>query len=380
MKSLNDLHLEQHAQMGVYNNRSVPSAYHEPLEEYKAVRENALLIDYSHMSIISVFGDYALTLVNYIASADISVVRHNKGAYSLVLFENGTIRGDMYVLPVNGGFYILSENLSVFDMIDCINSVLKNADSYGIHELPEIEFMEEDDWGVIMLEGPYSWEIMADIYGEDVLSLQCYEYFQDHNGLIVLRCCKHGEYTYMVIGPQKILAQLWQTFLSVGERYFLKTGGLNYQNIVRVENTCWDEGIYADFTRNPLELELQWAIQIHKDEFLGKVAAEKILKIKAARKLVGILPLESYTGISPNNNILCNEKIIGPVIKSVYSPGLHSFIALALIDGNYTCASDDHFLIETSAGKVAAKMHSIPFIYNLSWFLHPKVHSFIDGK
>ena len=45
--------------MGIYNNANVPSAYHDPMVEYKAVRENALLVDYSHMSIVSVMGDDA---------------------------------------------------------------------------------------------------------------------------------------------------------------------------------------------------------------------------------------------------------------------------------------------------------------------------------
>ncbi|MCG1034349.1 aminomethyltransferase family protein, partial [Bacillus amyloliquefaciens] len=98
MKSLSDIHSKNNAILGVYNNQSVPSAYHDPLVEYKAVRENALLVDYSHMSIVSVMGEDAWMLVNNLVSADISIIRDEQGIYSLVLNEDGTVRGDVYVL------------------------------------------------------------------------------------------------------------------------------------------------------------------------------------------------------------------------------------------------------------------------------------------
>ncbi|ECM9761883.1 aminomethyl transferase family protein, partial [Salmonella enterica subsp. enterica serovar Typhimurium] len=139
------------------------------LDEYKAVRENALLVDYSHMAIVSVTGDDAWILVNHIASADISIVRDEQGIYSLVLNDDGTILGDMYVLCTMDGYYILSEDISVARIIEVLNIAAANYDDLGIQEIPEIKSMEEDDWGAIMLEGPYSWELMSEIYGYDII-------------------------------------------------------------------------------------------------------------------------------------------------------------------------------------------------------------------
>ena len=376
MKSLFDLHVERHARMGVYNNKAVPSAYNEPDMEYKAVREHALLIDYSHMAIVSIAGDYALELVNYIASADMTIVHQHQGAYSLVLFEDGSIHGDIYVITARGCFYILSESLSVFDIIDCLNKILESAEAHGIKEIPEIEFMEEDDWGVIMLEGPWSWEIMAEAYGAAILSLQCYEYLIGEDDLIVFRCCKHGEFAYMVIGQQTDLFQRWQDLLVRGKRYFITTGGLDYQHIVRIENVGWDENIYGDFSRNPAELQLQWAIHHNKKEFLGKDATEH--RLLAKRQLVGMLLEEGHPWVTSNHKIQVDNKDIGVVIKAVYSPGLHAYIALALIDRDYTRWSDALFSIPTRQGRIAAKIHIMPFVYNLSWFIHPQIDSFID--
>ena len=40
MKSLAEFHLKNNAVMGVYNNRTLPSSYHDAMTEYKAIREN----------------------------------------------------------------------------------------------------------------------------------------------------------------------------------------------------------------------------------------------------------------------------------------------------------------------------------------------------
>ncbi|MDK6696302.1 hypothetical protein QP177_07035, partial [Gardnerella vaginalis] len=100
------------------------SSYHDIFEEYKAVRENALLVDYSHMSIISVMGDDAWALVNYMVSADVSIIRDEQGIYSLLLNADGDIRGDAYVLCAADGYYILSESLTSKEIIDVLNEVL----------------------------------------------------------------------------------------------------------------------------------------------------------------------------------------------------------------------------------------------------------------
>lgn len=379
MKSLYDLHLEKNARMGVYNNRAVPSAYHDPDVEYKAVRENVLLVDYSHMAIVSVMGDDAWLLINYLTSADISVIRDEQALYSLVLDENGLIRGDIYVLCSGEGYFILSENLSAFDIIDMLNNIIASAQGLKIENVPEIKSMDEDDWGAILLEGPYAWELMTEIYGYDVIGLPFYEFMREE-GLLVLRCGKHGEYAYLLTGQQNDLAEIWLKLLETGQKYLLKTGGLDYQKIVRVENPGWDESLFASFSRNPVELQLQWAIQYDKDGFIGKEAVEKLSAEKNGRKLVGIKPVNSADVIAMHDKVFVGEDFAGSVINAVFSPLLQSYIALALLDKAYAWSDIDGFTLQTASGNVAARTENLPFIYNLSMLVNPIEHSFIDAS
>lgn len=380
MTSLSDIHLKSNAIMGVYNNRTLPSAYRDILEEYKAVRENVLLVDYSHMSIVSVMGDDAWALINYMASADVSIIRDEQGIYSLVLNEDGTIRGDIYTLCTPEGYFILSENLSAQDIIGILQCILEKADELDIQDIPEIISMDDADWGTIMLEGPYAWELMAEIFGFDVIGLPYYEYMNTDHGLMVFRCGKHGEFAYQMIGPQRALAELWQSLLDVGDKYLLKTGGLGYQKIVRIENSGWDESLYAKYSRNPVELQLQWAIQYDKDDFMGKAAVEQLSAQKAQRKVVGILPCTQGACLSPDDKVMADDKAVGVIICAVYSPALQREIALALIDSDYALSDIDGFTVLNVHGGVAAKTQSVPFIYNLSLSVNPTAHSYVDAS
>ncbi|EKQ7195243.1 aminomethyltransferase family protein [Klebsiella oxytoca] len=378
MSSLFDLHLKDNAVMGNYNNRSIPSSYHDILDEYKAVRENALLVDYSHMAIVSVTGEDAWILVNHIASADISIVRDEQGIYSLVLNDDGTILGDMYVLCAMDGYYILSENISVARIIDVLKFAAEKYDDLGIQENPEIKSMEDDNWGAIMLEGPYSWELMSEIYGYDIIGLPYCEYTNTEDGLIVFRCGKHGEFAYQVIGPQSLLVELWVKLQKIGVKYLLKTGGLDYQRIVRVENPGWDQSIYAEYSTNPVELQLQWAIQYEKEDFIGKAAVELMSAQSAARKVVGIVPCVNCASLSKDDKILVNGQTVGFIINAVYSPAEQSWIALAFINTPYALSDIDGYIIKTAHGDIAAKTKTLPFIYNFSLLVNPTTHSYID--
>lgn len=378
MSSLFDLHLKDNAVMGNYNNRSIPSSYHDILDEYKAVRENALLVDYSHMAIVSVTGEDAWILVNHIASADISIVRDEQGIYSLVLNDDGTILGDMYVLCAMDGYYILSENISVVRIIEVLKFAAEKYDDLGIQENPEIKSMEDDNWGAIMLEGPYSWELMSEIYGYDIIGLPYCEYMNTEDDLIVFRCGKHGEFAYQVIGPQSLLVELWVKLQKIGVKYLLKTGGLDYQRIVRVENPGWDQSIYAEYSTNPVELQLQWAIQYDKEDFIGKAAVELMSAQSAARKVVGIVPCVNCASLSKDDKILVNGQTVGFIINAVYSPAAQSWIALAFINTPYALSDIDGYIIKTAHGDIAAKTKTLPFIYNFSLLVNPTTHSYIE--
>lgn len=378
MNTLAQLHVKSNAKMGFYNGKTVPSSYHPAEIEYKAVRNNVLMVDYSHMAMVSVTGDDAWSLLNYMTSADVSIIRDEQAMYSLVLNEDGSICADVYVLCNDDGYYILSENISSGDIITRLNHLLENADDLDIQQPPEIRSMDDDNWGAILLEGPYAWEILAEIYGFDIIGLPYHEYMHTDDGLMALRCGKHGEFAYLLIGESAPLSALWLQLLENGEKFCLKTGGLDYQKTVRIENPCWAPSVYAGYSLNPVELQMQWAIQYDKEAFVGKSAVEELSSKGAQRKLVGIVPVGECSGVISGDKVRVDGIEVGIIAAAVYSPGRHSFIALAMIDVEYAYADIKGFTIATHHGLVAAETQSVPFIYNFSMLVNPTEHSYID--
>ncbi|SFN24185.1 Glycine cleavage system T protein (aminomethyltransferase) [Izhakiella capsodis] len=380
MNSLNDFHTQHHAVMGVYNNITVPSAYHAPEVEYKAVRENVLLVDYSHMSIVSVLGDDAWILVNYLASADISIIRDEQGIYTLLLNEDGTILGDAYVLCSSDGYYIMSENLSADQLLASLNKLLEKADELDIQETPEFKDMRDESWGAILLEGPYAWELMAEIYGYDVIGLPYHEFMTTDQELLVFRCGKHGEFAYMATGNEEQLLALWQQLNERGSKYCLRTGGLDYQKIVRIENPCWDENLWSGYALNPVELQMQWAVQYDKEGFIGQDAVQALSQGENARKMIGMIAKEPCSGIESGDKVMIKGQPVGQVVNAVFSPALQCFIALTLLESDYGWSDIDGFDIQTQTETLAARTKSMPFVYNLSMLVNPAEHSFVDAS
>ena len=380
MNSLAEFHLKNNAIMGIYNSQIVPSAYNAEMVEYKALRENALLVDYSHISIVSVMGDDAWALVNHLVSADVSIIRDEQGIYSLVLNEDGTVRGDVYVLCSTDGYYLLSEDIPAAELVVSLNELLDKADELDIQTLPEILDLKDSDWGAIMLEGPYSWEIMSEIHGFDVIGLPYYEYMNTEEGQLIFRCGKHGEYAYMVIGQQAELVAQWVKLLEVGEKYDLQTGGLNYQKIARIENPCWDASLWEGQAVNPVQIQMQWAVQYDKEGFIGKEAVEAISQEYVGKKLIGMFALTECESIDTGNSVLVDGKEVGQVVKAVYSPALRRFIALAMLENDFAWSDIDGFDIQTARETVPTQSKGMPFIYNLSMLVSPTEHSYIDDS
>lgn len=378
MTVLHDLHLANQARMGRYNHKDVPASYHESACEYRAVRENALLVDYSHMSIVSVMGEDAWVLVNYCVSADVAALRDEQALYSLMLDEKGMLQGDLYILCTEEGYYLLTENMSCAQVIACLQQALQMAEALDIQQAPQINALDEAGWGAVLLEGPYSWEILAEIYGFDVIGLPYHEFMPTSDDLILLRCGKHGEYGYLMVGEQSALAALWLKLLKAGERFQLKAGGLDYQQIVRIENPCWDARSMNEW-RNPVELQLQWAIDYHKEDFIGRSAVEAISHHGVTRKLIGIIPQEERAIISANDRVLIDKQEVGKIIKSIYSPARDAFIALSMIDTAWAWSDISGFRLQTAQGNIAAMTQNLPFLYNLSMRVSPTEHSFTDA-
>ncbi len=375
MNALETIHAKNNAIMGLRNGIKIPLSYNNAAVEHKALRENILLVDYSHFAIVEVNGEEGYELLNNVIAGELSSIRDEQALYSILLDNQGHILTDLYILCDDERFILLSEWITADQLVNLLQSA---ADEIEYEDI-SIRSLN-DSFGILHFEGPYSWELICEFYGMDVIGLPFMEFMTISDDVLLFRSGKHGEYSYKVIADKAILAELWERSLQEGEKFNLKVGGLNYQKQARLENPCWDPQMYGDFTHCPIEMQLQWTVHYDKGEFIGRESLIAKLENDIKQRAIGFsVPCEYDLGIAINDKVYNDGEEIGYVMISGYSDIAKSHIGRIMLHSNYAYADIiDYYTVKTAQGDQIIRTSPIPFIKNYSYLINASEHSYID--
>jgi glycine cleavage system aminomethyltransferase T len=368
MNPMEAVHQAAGATLGERNGVHIPLHYGAPAAEHQASRKNILMVDYSHFGIVEVQGDEAYDFLNRVVGGDLSVIRDEQALYTVLLDDNGQIVTDLYVLCDDERFLLLTEWVQGDKLAASLQALVGEE---------EVEIAAKDELGTLLFEGPYSWELMAELFGFDVLGLPFLE-FMHVDGVTLLRAGKHGEFSYKVLAPREALADLWQRALEAGAKFDLKAGGVEFQSRSRLENPCWDPALVGEFSRCPIELQLQWAVRYDKDEFVGKEALLAKLEEGATQRVVGFVVKGDGAAANIGDAVYSGDTAIGKVITLGWSEGMQAHIGQALLDSEYAYAGLEGYEIGVASSRIAIATSAIPFLQNFSFLVNPAEHSYVD--
>ncbi|WP_127957616.1 aminomethyltransferase family protein [Serratia microhaemolytica] len=378
MSRLTEIHQQHGAILGERNGVTIPLSYGAADQEYRAVRKNILLSDYSHFGIAAISGDDAWSLLNQLVSGDVSSIRDEQAMYSLILDDSGNIITDLYIACDDERFLLLSEWVSGERLCELLRAKLAENEQ----EFTEIDAIESltPEWGVLHFEGPYAWELLAEVYGMDVIGLPFQEHMHVDDDLILLRSGKHGEYSYKLIGPQDLLAEVWLQMLAAGEQYDMRTGGLDYQRLVRLENPCWEPDTLNSYSRCPIALQMQWAVRYDKESFTGQESLNQRLAQGVTHRVVGMKIAGKPEAIPQRGDkVICDGNCIGEVITCGYSPDLDACLGRLLLNDAMAWADIDAYQVMTAGTSVTVNTSPVPFARNYSFLVNPSEHSCVDS-
>lgn len=377
MNKLTEIHRNSGAVMGMRNGVEVPLSYHTPEEEHLAVRKHILLSDYSHFGMASIDGESAYELLNQIVAGDVSSIRDEQAMYTVILNDQAEIVTDLYILCDDEQFILLSEWKTGEELCDLLRSALEGRED-EFDDIGEIRSLN-DQWGILHFEGPYCWELLAEKYGIDVVGLPFHEHMHVDDDLILFRAGKHGEFSYKLLGDRDVLAEIWNEMLELGEKYDLRTGGLNYQRQVRLENPCWEPDVCNAFSKSPIELQMQWTVRYDKEQFTGMDALVAQLEDGIKHRVVGMMIDGEPANLPKRGDKVCyQDQEIGQVIQCGYSADLNACIGRVLLNADYGWVDIDRYEIVTEQGRVAFKTAAVPFARNFSFLVNPSEHSYVD--
>jgi aminomethyltransferase len=310
----------------VYNHMYIPRDFGSAEQNFWNLVNDAILCDVAVERQVEITGPDAATFMQMLTPRDLSKLSVGQCKYILVTNADGGILNDPVLLR-------LAENHFWMSLAD--SDVLLWAQGVAVNSGLNIKICEPDV-SPLQLQGPKSGEIMAALFGDNILGLRYYwliEVELDGIPLAVSRTGWSSELGYEIYlrdGSQG--DKLWEKIMAVGQPFGLKPG--HTSSIRRIEGGMLSYHADADINTNPYELGLDRLVNLEIGaEFIGKAALSRIRDHGINRKQVGLL-IDGEPLSGPNSTfwpISQTGKIVGKVTSAVYSPRLKQNIALAMV-------------------------------------------------
>lgn len=372
-EALTAFHQERGATMVVRNGVSVPGRLGDVSDAHQALRSTVALLDHSHFGVVEVVGDGAFSFLDRVLAGDLGAARDEQALYMLFLGEDGQIVTDAYVLCDDDRYVLLCEWQSGAELEASLREHLdpERDEEVDVRDL-------DQQYACFLLEGPYSWELAAELFGMDVLGLPFLEFMRIEPG-ILLRCGMHGEFAYKILLEPGLARDLWERILEVGAKYDLQPAGLDVQRLARLENPCWDPGVVGKVTRCPIELQMQWAVRYDKPEFVGREAIISRLAQGVPNRVVGVVFQDAVGGAAESgDSVVCGGRAIGRLITAGHSSQRGARIGQALIEADLAYADVDRYEVDRDGARVPITTCAVPFIRNFSFAVNPTEHSYVN--
>jgi len=240
-------------------------------EEHRAAREDAVLMDLTHMSKLLVQGQDAEKVLNRICANNVAVPV-GRIVYTQWLNERGTIEADLTVTR-------LAEDCYLLVLVDSIHRhVVRWLEKHMPAEAHVVVTDVTSGYTIISVQGPRSRQLLSGLTTAD-LSNEAFPYLtiqeMDIGYALVkaLRITYVGELGWELYVPTEFTLHVFDLLVEAGQDVGLKLAGFQALNTLRIEKAYRDYGYDMDNTDTPLEVGLGFAVDWTKPKgFVGREA------------------------------------------------------------------------------------------------------------
>jgi glycine cleavage system T protein len=296
---------------------AAPSAVTETVEEYRAVREIAGLMDFSMLRKVDLTGPGALQLVNSLVTRDLSTVQPGRIAYGALTDGSGKMIDDC-TASVFGPDRIrfCGANDRDFEIFSEAAAGTRVEVRHFTDEMPHL-----------CLQGPASRSILQPLVDVD-LSNAAFPYYSFTDGVHVAgievfmtRLGYTAELGYELwVGDGQAL-ELFDALMAAGEPSGMRVIGMDALDLFRIEGGFIIGGIEYDPTVSPYECGLGWSVDLDKGDFQGREALRADKEQTVMR--LGSVVLESGGAPASGAPLWCDGEPIGYVTQAIESPFLN---------------------------------------------------------
>jgi aminomethyltransferase len=345
-----------------YNNMYLPLVYEDLLSDYWSLKKDVTIWDVGCERQVEITGPDAFEFLRRLTPRNLTNFKIGQCYYVPLTNDDGGIINDPVALRMGEDHFWLS----VAD-----REILLWAKGVAAGLKMQVT-IQEPDVSPLAVQGPKSFDLMADLFGDWVRKLKYFTFKETElNGipLVLARTgwSKQGGYE-LFLQDGRFGDRLWEIVMEAGKPYNIKPG-----------TPCWIERIesgllnyWEDITdcTNPFEVGLGKFVDLDQDvDFIGKEALKKIKLEGIKRKLVGLeIHAEPLSQSAEFWSVECNDRAVGSITSAVYSPDLDKNIAIAMIDIEFSNMGTQ-LVVDLGEKKVIATITSLPFIDNRQKYL-----------
>ena len=350
--------------------------------EYFAIRNSAALIDVSPLFKYELRGPEAERAANRIFTRDVSRCQIGQVMYTPWCDDDGKVIDDGTVARLSEDAYRITaaeNNLTWFQ--DCV---------FGLQaEINDIS----SQLAALALQGPNSRKILEDMFTGFYLEPLPY-YRLVHGSMVgipvtVSRTGYTGDLGYELWVASEDSEALWDLLIEKGRGYGITPTGILALDIARIEAglimlqvdyISSRKAYIEDQKSSPYEIGLGWAVDLKKDDFIGRKALLAEKKAGSRWKLVGLEvewtsleALYAQVDLAPQLAgrasrsavpIYREESQIGYATSHTFSPILKKYIALGTLESQHAkpgTAVQVEFTVEHVRQRADASVVNLPF-------------------
>jgi aminomethyltransferase len=293
-----------------------PTVVTDTIEEYRAVRETAGLMDFSMLRKIDIDGPGAQEYVNTIVARDVAKLSPGRIAYGPLTDEDGKMVDDCTVM-VRG-----PDRIRFCGANDADQEIFREHAPEGISVREFTDAMPH-----LCLQGPKSREMLQPLASQD-LSNEAFPYYTFREDVeiagipvFMTRLGYTAELGYELWVEEGHALELWDALVEATEPQGMKIVGMVALDLFRIEGGFIIGGIEYDPTVSPYECGLGWAVELDKEaDFRGK---EGLTRDRDGTQLrLTSVVLESGGDEASGAPIFVEREEVGLVTQAVESPYL----------------------------------------------------------
>lgn len=345
---------------------SIPSHFGDVGAEVAAIRRQTALQNRNHVCRLKLSGDEAYELLDGLCPCAL-YIRDGEVRHTLLLSEEGHPLLDLTLANDDESFFWLSEGMPTAEVLALLKAATPDGAEVQIEDLSASH-------AFFSVHGPFAWELMAQFESPQIIGFPYATFFHGDEDLVCFRLGKTGEYGYDLLIPWARAGAVWEELLTLGQRFGVAMVGFEAAQHCARENfvfNIWEEG---RLPLTPLELQLQWRVSYDK-EYPGHEVLARQREEGISRRLVAVA---SMTPMHEEEALLDEGEQVGQLVQVARSLSLDAWIGLALIALPWAHSGLRFALPPREEGERFVRTVSPPFVDNLSLFLNPQKHSYLE--